>query len=77
MKRYFMPAMIVAAVCLSGPALAQQNDFMKYCKADIQRLCSKVKPGEGRMMACLKSHSKEMTVGCAQALKKMQDKAKK
>lgn len=68
---------IVGSITLGGsllaatPGMAQQQDLVKYCKADIQRLCKNVPPGDGRIIACLKSHSKEMSVGCAQALQKM------
>lgn len=51
---------------------AQQAELAKYCKADIQRLCQGVQPGAGRILNCLKAHKQEMTVGCAQALQKMQ-----
>ena len=58
-------------------AAAQSNDLVKYCKSDIDRLCKGVKPGDGKLIGCLKSHQKEMTVGCAQALQKIQKQAGK
>lgn len=77
MHRYTFSAALIAAALLASPATAQDNDLVKYCKSDIQRLCKNVRPGDGRILGCLKAHGKEMTVGCAQALKKMQDKARK
>lgn len=62
---------LVSTALAGGQASAQQNDVMTYCKADIERLCKGVQPGEGRLMACLQTHSKQMSVGCAQALQKM------
>jgi hypothetical protein len=62
---------LAATACLAAPGMAQDSDLAKYCKADIERLCSTVAPGGGRILTCLKSHSKEMSVGCAQALQKM------
>ncbi len=59
------------ATLFGGAASAQQSDIATYCKADIQRLCKGVSPGDGRLMACLQAHSKQMSVGCAQALQKM------
>jgi hypothetical protein len=38
-------------------------------------LCKGIEPGGGRLIECLKTHKKEMSVGCAQALQKL--KAKK
>ncbi|MGV6873084.1 cysteine rich repeat-containing protein [Pseudochelatococcus sp. B33] len=69
--------MLISAALFALPALAQDNELVKYCKADIQRLCKNVKPGQGRILSCLKAHGKEMTVGCAQALQKLQASAKK
>lgn len=61
----------LALVATSTVAFAQEGDLVKYCKADIARLCNGVQPGGGRVMKCLKAHTKEMSVGCAQALQKM------
>jgi hypothetical protein len=54
----------------AGPVLADEmSDLKTYCKADIQRLC-KNSPLD-QIKSCLKKHQKEMSVGCAQALKKL------
>ena len=34
------------------------------CKADAEKLCKDVKPGEGRVMECLKAHEAELSAGC-------------
>lgn len=62
---------LFTALAAGTAAQAQQNDLAKYCQADIKRLCPTVQLGGGRVMQCLKAHSKEMSVGCAQALQKM------
>jgi len=70
--RLLVSALLLAApLALAAPAFAQQNDLMTYCKADIQRLCKNTPPGGGKLLSCLKAHSKDMSVGCAQALQKM------
>lgn len=56
---------------MGGAALAQQNEIATYCKADVERLCKTVPPGEGRLLACLQSHGQQISVGCAKALQKM------
>ena len=62
----------ILALALSAPnALAQQAEAMKYCKADVARLCPGVQPGGGRIIGCLKAHKMELSVGCAQGLQKM------
>lgn len=37
---------------------------VKACHADIERWCKDVKPGEGRLGACLKGHAKELSKKC-------------
>jgi len=56
-------------------ALAQaQAEAMKYCKADVARLCPGVQMGGGRIIACLKEHKMEVSVGCAKAIQAMKAK---
>lgn len=66
--------MSLAASLLLASAKAQEaglEDIRTYCVSDIKRLCKGVEPGGGRIIDCLKTHKKEMTVGCAQALQKL------
>lgn len=70
--RTMMLALAACAIVLSSGAVqAQQNDLVKYCKADIERLCKGVSPGGGRLMKCLKAKPNELTVGCAKALQQL------
>jgi Cysteine rich repeat len=39
------------------------------CKQDMQTLCSDVKPGEGRVKECMKSHREQLSAGCKAAIK--------
>jgi hypothetical protein len=65
----------ILALALSAPsALAQQAEAMKYCKADVARLCPGVQMGGGRIIACLKEHKMEVSVGCAKAIQAMKGK---
>jgi hypothetical protein len=59
---------------VESSALAQQAEAMKYCKADVARLCPGVQMGGGRIIACLKEHKMEVGVGCAKALQAMKGK---
>jgi hypothetical protein len=45
------------------------------CKADVQKLCPGIKPGEGRIAACIKEHRAEVSLPCKAHLKKMHPKA--
>jgi hypothetical protein len=63
-----------ALVTAQTGALAQQAEAMKYCKADVARLCPGVQMGGGRIIACLKAHKMEVSVGCAKAIQAMKGK---
>jgi hypothetical protein len=65
----------LAALMSGAPsAFAQQAEAMKYCKADVARLCPGVQMGGGRIVACLKEHKMEVSVGCAKALQAIKGK---
>jgi hypothetical protein len=68
-------ALSLAALVSTAPnALAQQAEAMKYCRADVARLCPGVPMGGGRIIACLKGHKEEMSIGCGKALQAMKAK---
>jgi len=41
------------------------------CETDIQKLCTGVKPGGGRILVCLKQHKDQVSDGCKQAVMKV------
>jgi len=65
---------LAALVSVQSSALAQQAEAMKYCKADVARLCPGVQMGGGRIIACLKAHKEEVSIGCGKALQGMKAK---
>jgi Cysteine rich repeat len=65
---------LAALVSAAPSALAQEAQAMKYCKADFERLCPGVQPGGGRIIACLKEHKEEVSIGCGKALQAMKAK---
>ncbi|MGQ3676435.1 cysteine rich repeat-containing protein [Xanthobacter sp. TB0139] len=77
MRTIMIAAAASAMLLASGAAHASDNDvrenIKKYCKADVERLCSNVSLGGGRILKCLKSKPNELSVGCAKALKAMKD----
>ena len=77
------PALAIAlllAVCTAPPAAsAAQADMpvamkmrawtlMRTCRADAERLCADVKPGGGRVLACLAERQQELTPKCREAI---------
>lgn len=68
-------AFSLAALMSAAPvALAQQAAAMKYCRADVERLCPGLQPGGGRIIGCLKAHKEEVSIGCGKALQAMKAK---
>jgi hypothetical protein len=47
---------------------ASAQDPRVACAADVQKLCSNVPQGGGRIIACLKQHKDEVSQGCKQAI---------
>ena len=67
-------ASTIVIVSLPVVAFAQSNQIqqaMRYCRADMERLCPGVPPGGGRVLRCLKAHKMEMSVGCAMTLRRI------
>ena len=42
----------------------------KECKPDAEIFCKDIKPGQGRIMRCLKQHQAELSAGCGGCFKK-------
>lgn len=43
-------------------------DVRTACMSDVQKLCTGVQPGGGRIVACLKEHKDQVSDGCKQAI---------
>src|SRR6476661_11214153 len=65
-----------AALLLTGTGSAGAQEGLglfaseRDCTTDVQSLCAGVKPGGGRVLACLQSHVGELSVGCSTILSK-------
>ena len=62
--------LVFAAVTLLAPtgAIAQLGAARQACGADFKQLCGEVKPGEGRLKACVKEHFGQLSAPCQTAL---------
>jgi hypothetical protein len=49
-------------------AMAQLGEARQACAADIKQMCAEVKPGEGRLKACVKEHFGQLSAPCQTAL---------
>ena len=56
---------------LVSPLMAQQGPVetvITGCKAELEKYCSNVTPGEGRVLACLYAHNDKLSGRCEYAL---------
>jgi hypothetical protein len=44
------------------------------CAGDLNKFCKDVKPGEGRLLQCLKQHDSELSTQCREAIQQKQGK---
>ena len=56
-----IPAVVVFLLLAAGAAAEGPKGA---CKADVEKFCKDVKPGEGRIIACLKTHEAELSAEC-------------
>jgi Golgi apparatus protein 1 len=63
-----------AATAIQTAAEALKNGVIA-CKAEIDAVCGKIKPGEGRIATCLIENKSTASAGCAQAIAKVQSLA--
>jgi Cysteine rich repeat len=69
-----VPATVLAALLLSlaGAAQAQASSpVMQACGADLRKHCTGVRPGGGRVLACLQDKQAELAPACQTQLKTM------
>ena len=61
-------ALYDAAVQLER-AVAALSYVANECDADLEKYCSSIAPGEGRLLECLEKHDKQVSGRCKQAIK--------
>jgi len=63
------PALLAGAFLLSAStAWAAGGEIRQACASDVHALCSGVKPGGGRVAACMREHTDKLSQNCRQAL---------
>ena len=57
----------LSPACQENIKKAEQRlkEFSDECKADAEKFCKGIRPGGGRILACLKSHQSELAPACA------------
>lgn len=60
---------LTLSTLLALPAARAEDSIKDACKQDAQTLCKGIKPGGGRIAACLKEHKDEVSAECKEAVK--------
>ena len=72
--RQLTVASLLSLAVISPGSTQAAKAPLALCKADAERICPGVAPGGGKIIACLRQHKDEVSVGCAKALKAMKTK---
>jgi hypothetical protein len=65
MKTSMISFLVALLFCGFVSAVAAQEFSHKgACKADEEKFCKDVKPGQGRIVRCMKAHENELSQGC-------------
>jgi hypothetical protein len=59
-----------------GPQAGAGPTMGAACKADLEKLCAGVDPGEGRLIKCLKEKESQVSAECKASWDKMKDERK-
>ncbi len=63
------PQLAPACKKLVREAQTQIESFSQACGQDMQSFCMDVKPGDGRMLRCLKRHETQLSPACVNFFK--------
>lgn len=64
----FLAVLAGSSVQAAPQSPAAAESMRQACGTDYKRLCADVKPGGGRILACLRSHAAELSIECRQIL---------
>ncbi|HEY6106812.1 MAG TPA: cysteine rich repeat-containing protein [Anaeromyxobacteraceae bacterium] len=68
----------LSPACQQNLKDAQQRarEIHEKCQGDVWQLCQGIRPGQGRILACLKSHEAELSPPCAEEFARAREKVK-
>ena len=68
MKRVVVLGLAPVLLLTPATAMAQLGEARQACAGDVKQICAEVKPGEGRLKACIKEHFGQLSAPCQTAL---------
>jgi hypothetical protein len=73
MNKWAIAVLIFGALTGTGTSVRAEEGA---CKADVEKFCANVQPGEGRIAQCLKTHQGELSPACRLHGQEMKTKVK-
>ena len=64
MKALTIAAALGAALLFADSASAAPSALAKACAKDVKSVCGSVKPGGGKLAACMKEHFSDLSTDC-------------
>lgn len=61
-------AVLLLGVAFTGAQADPINTITDGCKVELEKYCSQVTPGDGRVLACLYAHEEKISPKCEYAL---------
>ncbi len=70
MRFAIFAAFVMTAASLNAlPSSAQEMGAVgAACKADKEKFCADMKPGDGKLRECFKQHASELSADCSKAI---------
>jgi Cysteine rich repeat len=69
-------AVVAGLIMSGGDGSSAQGGETPPCADEIEKDCGEVKPGGGRIIACLKEHESELSALCKDKIEKVAERAK-
>ena len=66
----FIAALAAAALMAASAAEAAPSAMARACAKDVKSVCADVKPGGGKLKACMKEHYSDLSDDCQIAIVK-------
>ena len=68
-------AFVLNEVALQAQTTADHlREAVNACRGDIDKLCAKTQPGQGRIAACLAANKASVSKDCVEAVQKLQER---